>query len=371
MARQIIYPPALQVTLPRAVSTVPLTVECVVAHTIVGTVPGHISYISQAGNPYDHIPLDGGGTFRQVQDLACRAAATVEGNPRVIAIETDDTDRRWFPAWSPRTCGNVPPWTDAQVRALIEFCIWACVRWGIPPVLVQRARKGIRGLAYHRVGCPPGPEWRTGDERWSLATGKCCPDVARINQWKNKVVPAVAAALEPQEPDVRPDPDARYLPFEFSKLAAPTGSGPSLDVVTNQTRQSETQVTTTVVSKVNGGTATPVLQTASMIAEASGGVIGSIPWKAGGGHYGTVWDTVTGGWGGVGDQFDQRCVGAVFTATGNGYWLVSDKGGVFTYGDAAPFAGPTPWQRDVVGAKRAANGKLTIVYADGTEQTST
>jgi hypothetical protein len=293
----------------------------------------------------------------------------VEANPYSIAIVAEDKGAG-FPTWSG---SNVPPYTAQQVESLIFILGWICARYGLPASSIRTSLPDEpHGIGWHRLGIDGNfpTSWaywgrQPGGQHWSNTTGKACPGDNRIRQLTEQIVPAVADELG-QGGDVRPDPDARYLPFEFSKVTGSSGTPVSVTTTTTTSRKSSTQEIVTIdaraLGEVNGGT----LQTASLVAEASGGVIGSIPWKTGGGHYGTAWDVVPGGWGGPNNPDNERCVGAVFTATGNGYWLVSDKGGVFTFGDARPFTGSV-WGKNVVGAKRNSVGALVVVLADGTE----
>ncbi len=164
------------------------------AHTIVGGLPGAWDWGNRDGKPYPHSYIEGDGHGINAQPVNLRAAANLEGNPYCWAIETEDVDPKYFPAWN-LTCGDVPAWTDAQLETLTEGMAWWCVRFNRPPVLIPDAKPGRVGLAYHRQGVPDSPEWVTGADQWTTSPGKCCPDWRRIHQFKTEVVPAVAALV--------------------------------------------------------------------------------------------------------------------------------------------------------------------------------
>lgn len=145
------------------------------------------------------------GAVFQWQDLLYQADANLDGNPRVISIETADN-----------ATGEIQPWTPAQIESIVRLVDWLCSpqahdqcppTWlchqiGIPRVLVADSCPGRRGIAYHRLGidhstgdpnAAGGPWRRPACERWSKATGKVCPSDARIAQTRQTIVPRVAA----------------------------------------------------------------------------------------------------------------------------------------------------------------------------------
>lgn len=164
----------------RTVSTTALIgPRAIIEHTMgVGTMNGSWNYHNQAGRPYSHTYYDGIGNRIQVQGADRRSAATLEGNPYVIAKETEDYGQ-YFPGGG-TTCGTIPPWRAEQLRVIAIDDAWCCKRFGIPAVLMPDSCSGTRGIGYHRLGIDP---WRkAGCLEYSTATGKCCPDVARISQ---------------------------------------------------------------------------------------------------------------------------------------------------------------------------------------------
>lgn len=138
------------------------------------------------------------GIVYQWQDLDYTADANLDGNHRVLSIETADN--------APRLAKDIAPWTPKQLDAIVLLVAWMCEKYDIPPKLIPDTKAGRRGIAYHRQGCDPasGPGTRVGfrvvgGEKWSSALGKECPGEARIKQLIDVVIPRVAARLNPQK----------------------------------------------------------------------------------------------------------------------------------------------------------------------------
>jgi hypothetical protein len=200
-------------------STTPVRQDILCAHTIVGSNESAIAWGGQDGKPYAHCYTSCRGKTVQCKGLEYRAAANLEGNPYVLAWETEDSNSVCFDPWT-KTCGNVPAWTDAQVARLIKDFAWACIRFDIPPVLIPDTKAGRRGLAYHRMGVPNSPEWVSGNLAWTSSSGKCCPDWRRIAQFKTKVVPGVAAIVN-QEKDMPLNDDDKTIIRNILKQEIP------------------------------------------------------------------------------------------------------------------------------------------------------
>src|SRR4249920_485743 len=126
------------------------------------------------------------GVIWQWQDRAHTADANLDGNPRVISIETGDNGGP--------NASDILAWTPAEMDSLVKIVAWEssveahsgcpsswdCHKVGIPLVLVPDSKPSRRGIAYHRQGIDP---WRVnGGELWSSATGKECPTDKRIAQ---------------------------------------------------------------------------------------------------------------------------------------------------------------------------------------------
>lgn len=169
-------------------------------HTMVGYLKSTDAYFHGA-DVFSHFGIGGawgsdgpakldGVTF-QWQDTAYRAAANLNGNPRIISVETADNATR-----------PIAPWTLYQEDEIVDLMVWGYREHGIPLVLAPDSRPGRRGQAYHRLGCDP---YRAGGgELWSRAYGKDCPTDARIRRLPalieraNDLVTPASGATTPQ-----------------------------------------------------------------------------------------------------------------------------------------------------------------------------
>lgn len=169
-------------------------------HTMVGYLKGSESTFQNSdldshigiGGPWDSNALD--GDVWQWVDLDNQSHANEDGNDEVISIETSDganPDRKWSPK---------------MVESLVDFIVWACLKYKIPPVLIPDTQPGRRGLAYHRMGINkygggsgswPYDKWReSGGVRWSPSLAKICPGDVRIKQFVDEVIPKVQSKIE-------------------------------------------------------------------------------------------------------------------------------------------------------------------------------
>lgn len=133
------------------------------------------------------------GVIWQWQDTNYRADANLEGNHRLISIETADN--------APQSAEDIKPWTPKQVDAIVVLVAALCKRYNIPARLITSSKSTERGIGYHRFGIDP---WRVaGGEIWSKAKGKECPSDARIAQVPG-IIKRVSAVLNPttQEEDM-------------------------------------------------------------------------------------------------------------------------------------------------------------------------
>lgn len=159
--------------------------DIICLHTMAGSLAGTDSFFRQNGygGAESHFGVGHDGTVYQWQDTLYRADANLNGNSRIVSIETADTGPgfdRWLGT-------NVPAWTDDQVDALAKLIAAICRAHDIPCALIPDSKGSRRGVGYHRLGIDP---WRvSGGEVWSSARGKICPGDRRIAQ-----VPAVVAA---------------------------------------------------------------------------------------------------------------------------------------------------------------------------------
>lgn len=161
-------------------STSTLTQDILCLHTCVGYLRSTWDYFNRTDvGVYSHICIGGiwgsdigydlDGVGWQMADTAYRAAANLNGNGRVISVETADNAALPIAAWTPKQCDRI-----------VAIMVDAHLLDGIPLTLIPDTLPGRRGIAYHRQGIDP---WRVPDgELWSSSTGKICPGDARIAQ---------------------------------------------------------------------------------------------------------------------------------------------------------------------------------------------
>lgn len=163
-------------------------------HTIVGYAPALAAHFSVRADGY----------IWQHRDTKVQSAANYQGNPHVIAVETEDYGSA-FGSWSG---SNVPSWTPAQLEALAKIAVWVNKTHGIPLVPLPNSKRASTGIGFHRQGIDGNfPNGRVaGGEVWSTSTGKVCPGDRRIAQIPGIIARAKQIVggeeLTPQEMDV-------------------------------------------------------------------------------------------------------------------------------------------------------------------------
>lgn len=173
--------------------------DIVCIHTIVGHAPAHAAHLSTF--------MDG-RLPHQSRDTAYQSAANLDGNPRVLAIENEDTRNGGS---VPTNVMDWPPLTDSQVEDCAHFLAWAHKTHGVPLQLCPDSKPGSRGLAYHRQGIDGNfgsfkyPGRVSGGEVWTSSFGKVCPTDARIAQ-----LPLILARAKEIVNPVQEDPMAQY-----------------------------------------------------------------------------------------------------------------------------------------------------------------
>lgn len=198
-----IYPSATYRPLERTQRQPKMTRHDIVClHTMVGNLTGTDGMFHRNGwgGTESHFGIGGkwadgrDGEVIQWQDTTFTADANLDGNHRVLSIETGDN--------APRTPAEIPPWTDRQLDSIVKLVAWLCRTYDIPAVLIPDSKPGRRGIGYHRLGCqhsggthPPG-FLQPGGEHWSSSLGKECPGPARIAQMPH-IVSRVASLLHP------------------------------------------------------------------------------------------------------------------------------------------------------------------------------
>jgi len=192
--------------------------DIICLHTMVGNLTSTFNMFKQGGftgveshfgiggiwGPDDDAGLN--GVAWQFQDTDFRADANLEGNDRIISIETADN--------APQAAADIRPWTPAQQDRIVRLVAALCQRYDIPAVLVPDSRSDRRGIAYHRQGCQhsggthPAGFLQPGCEKWSTAVGKECPGPARIAQIPGIItrVRAVLAGPEKEGTDMAFEP---------------------------------------------------------------------------------------------------------------------------------------------------------------------
>lgn len=150
---------------------------------------------------YPHFMIGRDGQVVQYQDTSYIARADLEGNRAgTISIETWDGYPNGAPGYWKHN-GDVPPWTDKQVEAIVALDRWLIEQHpSIPTRLAKDSRPGSssHGLSWHRLGCDGNfpdewPFWgrRSGGMKYSNARGKQCPGDRRITQVVEVIFPAL------------------------------------------------------------------------------------------------------------------------------------------------------------------------------------
>lgn len=199
----------------------------IVLHTAVGTLSGTDAYFMQGGytGTESHFMVGPDGEIHQYTDTARRADANLDGNYRLLSIETADMGPP-FPVWFG---SNVPPWTEAQLDAIAGIVAWAAQTHDFPARLMESSRSTERGIGWHRQGIdgnfPAGLlSGRVSDgQRYSTSAGKVCPGDNRIRQIPSEVLPRVLAILAgptTQAPSPTQGDDMPLSDVDLAKISA-------------------------------------------------------------------------------------------------------------------------------------------------------
>jgi hypothetical protein len=246
--------------------------DIVCVHTMVGTLGGTESMFRQNGwtGTESHFgvggPADGAldGTVYQWVDTDDQADANLQGNHRLISIETSDGG------------DETNPWSDAQLDAITGIIVWACQTYAIPAALVADSTPGQRGIGYHRQGIDP---WRVaGGERWSSSNGKVCPGDVRIGQLVDVVIPRVQAQVGGSGPvssaltldAVSPDTGSAGDQVVLTGSGFATADGVSFagGWVETWSIDSDTQITATVPEQLASGSVAVAVSTPGSTSDA-------------------------------------------------------------------------------------------------------
>lgn len=124
-----------------------------------------------------HFWIGDKGEIEQYVDTEVRADANGAANSFAVSIETSSTKHA------------TERWNAAQAASLVRLIDWICKTHSIPRTLMQSATGS--GLAWHIQFGSPGP--------WTPSV-KVCPGPARIQQYKNEIVPAIQRMAQTPNP---------------------------------------------------------------------------------------------------------------------------------------------------------------------------
>jgi hypothetical protein len=243
--------------------------DIVCVHTMAGFLAGTESMFQKDGwaGTESHFgvggPADPGkdGIVYQWVDTDFQADANLQGNARLISIETSDGG------------DETNPWSTAQLDAITEIIVWCCREYSIPAELIADSAPGRRGIGYHRQGIDP---WRVaGGEKWSNSQGKVCPGDVRIAQLVNDIVPRVKQQVSPPSGSFRLESVSPESGVSGSEVVL-TGSGFNEatgvsfgDVwVETWTIDDDTQITATVPEPLTSGSVSVTVTSADATSEA-------------------------------------------------------------------------------------------------------
>lgn len=144
-----------------------------IAHSIVGSAEGAYGYFLRSTALESHFIIKLDGRIIQCIDTARTADANYLANNFAISAETEDNGR-------PDTF----PWTPAQEYSLIRLGVWA--RQAHPEIADKPATTwNGSGYGYHSQF--PG--------KWTNVSGKTCPGVIRVHQFKTIILPGILRGL--------------------------------------------------------------------------------------------------------------------------------------------------------------------------------
>ena len=179
------YPGATYRPIPEAYTQPKITARAVIVHSQAGRGSLYGWWLNPASKGLEcHFWVSEAGRVEQYVPTDVRADANGEANAFAISIETES---------SPQATER---WNPVQAAALTKLIDWCCTTHGIPRR--QMATAYDSGLGWHVMFGAPGP--------WTSVRGKTCPGPARIPQFRDEIIPAVAALAAPP-PDPTPEPE--------------------------------------------------------------------------------------------------------------------------------------------------------------------
>lgn len=185
-----------------------ITPRLFIVHSTGGPTPNGLEgwWNNPASNGLEsHFLIKNDGTLEQYVDTDVRADANGAANGYAISCETESTS------------AATERWTKAQAATLVRLIDWCCTVHRIPRTITPTATGA--GLAWHVQFGAPGP--------WTPSRGKVCPGPARIDQYRNEIIPAVQHGTDPEEFDM----DEKRLREIIREEVAPVNT--KLDRVNN------------------------------------------------------------------------------------------------------------------------------------------
>ncbi len=143
-------------------------------------------YWDDSTNLESHFGVSYDGGIAQFIGTQTRADANASANNRAVSVETASNLQ------------HTDPWTEAQIKSLIEIGVWLHKQHGIP-------------LRICRSWTDPGYGYHGLFKEWSIS-GTACPGDARIKQFKTRVFPGIVAAVNgTTEDDEEMTPEEKKL----------------------------------------------------------------------------------------------------------------------------------------------------------------
>lgn len=194
--------------------TPPLTPTAAVTHSDAGYVRSLYGWWTNpaSGGLSCHAHISWEGELEQYIDTARVAYAQMEANWFGLSCEVSNSPdyqagRRSF---------DDDPYSDAQIRVLVDWWTWACVEH--PTIARLVCVDGRNGFGWH----DKFPQWTT--------PGHVCPGRRRIEQLQQVVFPAVFAALNPQHAEQRVRTPQEADKMALSHVMIQPGGGASIPV---------------------------------------------------------------------------------------------------------------------------------------------
>lgn len=181
------YPHAIRLELPEAKTQPTIRPTQFIMHSIAAPWNEQqlYSYWRDQANEESHFGVDYDGSLGQYMPTTRRADANYSANRRpdgTGAVSIESASR----------AQSDDPWTDAQIRVLIEVGAWLHHAHGIP-------------LRVCRTWDDPGYGYHNLFPQWSIGGATACPGPLRIRQFSDVVFPGIVRAAQSGTPFPTPD----------------------------------------------------------------------------------------------------------------------------------------------------------------------